>query len=74
MRRASGSVLVALVVALILPTSVLAAKAERQTDTSLQLWCGDLQSEAGSAYVNAWIGDMKGGRNGATRRWHTGPR
>jgi hypothetical protein len=57
MRRAAGSVLVALVVALILPTSVLAAKAERQSDTSLQLWCGELQSEAGSAYVNAWIGE-----------------
>ena len=57
MPRAAGLVLVALVAALILPTSVMAAQAERHTDTSMQLWCGELQSEAGSAYVTAWLSD-----------------
>jgi len=57
MPRAAGSILVALVVALMIPTSVLAARAEHTTDASLQVWCGELQSDAGSAYVNAWLSD-----------------
>ena len=37
MPRAAGSILVALVAALVLPTSVMAAKADRYTETSIQL-------------------------------------
>jgi hypothetical protein len=57
MPRAAGSILVALVAALVLPGSVVAAKAERNAQTSTQFFCGDLLSEAGSAYVNAWLSD-----------------
>ena len=57
MPRAAGSILVALIAALILPTSVMAARAERHTDSSVSVFCDDLQSAAGSAYVNAWISD-----------------
>ena len=57
MPRAAGLVLVALVAALIIPTSVMAAKADRYTDTSTQLWCGELQSDAGTAYASAWLSD-----------------
>ena len=55
MPRAAGLVLVALMGALIIPTSVLAEPAQRYTSESTQFWCGDLQSEAGSAYVTAWL-------------------
>ena len=57
MPRAAGSILVALVAALIIPMPVLAEKAERYTTSFTQLYCGDLQSEAGSAYVTAWLTD-----------------
>jgi len=57
MPRAAGLVLVALVAALIIPTSVMAAKADRYTDTSTQLWCGELMSDAGTAYATAWLSD-----------------
>ena len=57
MPRATGLALVALMAALILPTSVMAAKADRFTDTSTQLWCGALESDAGTAYVSAWLSD-----------------
>jgi hypothetical protein len=57
MPRAAGLVLVALVAALVLPTSVMAAKADRYTDTSTQLWCSQLRSDAGTAYVSAWHSD-----------------
>lgn len=57
MPRATGLVLVALVAALVLPTSVMAAKADRFTETSTQLWCGALESDAGTAYVSAWLSD-----------------
>ena len=57
MPRAVGLVLMALVAALIIPTSVMAAKADRYTDTSTQLWCGELMSDAGTAYATAWLSD-----------------
>lgn len=57
MPRATGLVLVALMAALVLPTSVMAAKADRFTDTSTQLWCSELRSDAGTAYVSAWHSD-----------------
>ena len=57
MPRAAGSILVAILVALMIPTTVLAARAEHTTDASLQVWCGELQSDTGSAYVNAWLSD-----------------
>ena len=57
MPRAAGSILVALVAALVLPTSVMAARAERHTESSIQVYCGELRSEAGSAYVNAWLSE-----------------
>ena len=57
MPRAVGSILVALVAALVLPTSVMAARAERHTEASIQVYCGELRSEGGSAYVNAWLSE-----------------
>jgi hypothetical protein len=57
MPRAAGSILVALVAALIIPVPVLAERAERYTSSFTQFLCGDLQSDAGSAYVTAWLSD-----------------
>ena len=57
MPRATGLVLAALMAALVLPTSVMAAKADRFTETSTQLWCPELESAAGTAYVSAWLSD-----------------
>ena len=57
MTRAIGLNLAALVAVLILPTSVMAAKADRGTETSTQLWCPDLRSGGDSAYVSAWFSD-----------------
>ena len=57
MPRAAGPILVALVAVLVIAPSAMAAKADRYTETSTQLWCGALESDAGTAYATAWLSD-----------------
>ena len=57
MPRAAGLILVALMAALIIPTPAFAQPGERSTTSSTQLYCDQLQSEAGSAYVVVSLSD-----------------
>ena len=57
MPRAARSILVAILAALILPTSVLAAKSERHTESFTDLMCFDLHSQAGHAVVTLWANE-----------------
>jgi hypothetical protein len=57
MPRAAGLILVALMAALIIPTPAFAKPGERSTNSSTHLYCDQLQSEAGSAYVVVSLSD-----------------
>ena len=60
MPRAVAAILVVLVAALLFPTSVMAAKAQRFSDSSLNLFCPVLRSDAGTVSLSGWIGDRGG--------------
>ena len=60
MPRRVAAILVVLVAALLLPTSVTAAKAQRSSDSALNLFCPSLRSDAGTVSLGGWIGDRGG--------------
>ena len=60
MPRAVTAILLVLAAALMVPTSVMAAKAQRSTDSSLNLFCPVLRSDAGTVSLSGWIGDRGG--------------
>jgi hypothetical protein len=57
MPRATVPILVAAVAVLAIPMSASAAKPIRDSSTYTHLYCPDLASDAGSAYVGAFIGE-----------------
>lgn len=57
MPRTRPVILAALVAAMVLPGTVIAARAERVTETFTELYCADLRSASGNAHVSAWITD-----------------